>query len=179
MILCLTMVPLAGCAASPGTQALQDENATLREENASLKAEYQNLQTEHTALLEENARLKGELETGQVGMPETDTEEAYAKLEKECAAIEAELAEIRRACPPKHFANLQDLRKWVDKRTPEITQLGIKAHLELQEMALADGYIWSVSRDATHGIASYCRAGDIVYFVDIEHVNIQRVAYFD
>ena len=175
VVLCLAMVPLLGCGANSELQALQDKNAALLEENTRLKAEYESLQTEHTALMKENARLKAELE--QLPAALTQIEEAYATLEKEYAAIEVQLTEMKKVCPPKHFANLTELKNWLDKRLPELSHYGPDGNWELQALAFDDGYIWSVSSGPPNPTTSYCVAGHRVYWVHLDGF-IEFVDYY-
>jgi len=98
----------------------------------------------------------------------TDTEAELASIEVELADTEEELAQIEEVYPPRHFDTYTEFVDWVDEHTPVAYTVYtiFEGNLDLQEEALADGYIWSVytEPDGTE-IISVAVAGDSVYYV--------------
>ena len=115
----------------------QSEYDVLQAEYDALQAEYESLQATYDAL---NA----------------DHEDASQ-----------ELAEIREVYPPRYFNNYNELEDWVDEQTPiSYTPYNLfDKHLELQENALAEGYIWSVELSREGIVMSHVVAGDSAYGV--------------
>jgi len=90
-----------------------------------LQADCDELQQEITALQNENGSLTAEVES-----------------------LTSEIVELNSKYPPRHFNSYDELREWVDSHCPvryDDYTIGFNQHLELQQAALADGYIWSVS----------------------------------
>ena len=145
VVLCLLIISLTGCVSKSEYEALQADYQVLQDENTTLKAELQAAQSDLT-------NLRGD----------------YDALNTDYQAASEELAKIKKVYPPKYFDSYDKLKDWVDEHCP-ITYGPynlFKKHLELQEKALADGYIWSVytKPDGT-GIISCVVAGDSVYYV--------------
>jgi len=139
VVLCLAIVLLAGCGVSQADyDALQAENADLTTELAAAQSDLTSLQGDYNAL---NA---------------------------DYAATQNELAEIEAVYPPRYFNNDDELEDWAAEAVPEVGKyIDIwRQHLELQKMALADGYIWSVSFDRdTLAFISVVIADDSIYWV--------------
>lgn len=98
----------------------------------------------------------------------TSTEAELTSTEAELASTEAELTEIEEVFPPRHFETYDALEDWVDEHTPiAYTAYNLfDKNSDLQEEALADGYIWSVYTESDlTGIISVAVAGDSVYYV--------------
>ena len=83
-------------------------------------------------------------------------------------AASEEIAEIKAVYPPRYFSDYNEFEDWVDEHCP-ITYGAhniFSKHLELQEKALADGYVWSVYTESEgKGIISCVVAGDSIYWV--------------
>jgi len=167
MVLCLAMIPLTGCE-----QIIQSAGGVVKSEFDALQAEHEALQTEHATLVDENTSLKGEIETAEADLADLRAE--YDSLKAEYEALQSfreelvtELNEIKRVYPPRYFNDRYELEDWVAEAVPEVGKyIDIwRQHLELQKMALADGYIWSVSLDRDAKFISVVIAGDSVYWV--------------
>ena len=75
-----------------------------------------------------------------------DTGTELADIEAELADTGAELAQIKEVYPPRHFDSYNELKEWVNEHTPfeyKVSNLA-ERNLELQQRALADGYVWGV-----------------------------------
>ena len=102
----------------------------------------------------------------------SDIKAELAYTEAELASTEAELTAIEEVYPPRHFDTYNELEDWVNKHTPfeyEVFDLAEK-NLELQEQALADGYIWSVELlrfedTGYHFSVGEAVAGDSFYYI--------------
>lgn len=157
VVLCLAMIPLAGCISKSKYEALQAEQATLLEENTSLKVELEGVQSDlvgvRSDLVETQANLAG---------VQADCDELNTKYE----AVGAELAEIKEVYPPTYFDNYNELDSWASEHCRLAQGADIfRQHLDLQKMALADGYIWSVELSREGQVMSHVVAGDSVYWV--------------
>jgi len=103
-----------------------------------LQADCDELQQEITALQNENGSLTTEVES-----------------------LTSEIVELNSKYPPRHFNSYDELREWVDSHCPvryDDYTMGFSQYLELQQAALADGYIWSVSivpRDVYSSLGGY------------------------
>ena len=157
---CLTMVPLAGCI------------GVSQSEYEALQTEYEALQAEQASLVAENTSVKGQLEEAQSDLASVQADydalqADYDTLNADYEAANRELAEIKEVYPPRYFNNDDELEDWVTEAAPEVGKyIDIwRQHLELQKMALADGYIWSVSLDRDAKFISVVIAGDSVYWV--------------
>jgi len=95
----------------------------------------------------------------------------YDELNANYATVDAELAKIKEVYPTRYFNNYNELKDWVDKYCPIAYSPynSLEKHLDLQQRALADGYIWSVyiEPDAV-GIISCVVAGDSLYYVGLD-----------
>lgn len=147
VVLCLAMVSLAGCGVPQSEyEALQGENATLVEENTSLKAELVGVQSD------------------------------LAKAQADYEAASNELAEIKEVYPPGDFSSRRELEDWLlsndvsEKPITTTAEGWIGRALEVQEDALADGYLVSVDYDGPDEEGNYsvfCTTvinGDIWYW---------------
>jgi hypothetical protein len=156
VILCLAIVPLlGGCVPKSEYEALQAEHAALVQENTSLKAELVGVQSDLTS-------LQGD----------------YDALNTDYQAASEELADIKEVYPPTYFDNYNELDSWVSEHCRLAQGAGtFRQHLDLQKMALADGYIWSVEYDRdSRYIISVVIAGDSVYWVWLDGL-IEWIAY--
>ena len=104
------------------------------------KSEYEALQAEYAALREEIESLK------------TD----YDELNANCAAVEMELAEIKKVYPPRYFSSVMGLQDWLaeddisERHSADMVVWYANAR-ELQKRALEDGYIIYVNYDYEEG----------------------------
>ena len=116
---------------------MNTENASLNTENASLETELEGAQSDLADLQADYANLNA----------------AYNESSADYEAVSNELAEIKGVYPPRDFSSLQELQDWLysnDVSERPITTTADRWYsraLELQEAALADGYLVSVDVD--------------------------------
>jgi outer membrane murein-binding lipoprotein Lpp len=154
VVLCLAMVLLAGCGVS-------------KSDYDALQAEKANLETELAAAQSDLSSLQGD----------------YDALDANYQAASNELADLNAVYPPKEFASRSELEDWLQEN--EVSEESVTMYtedwygraLELQEDALADGYIVSVDSDYDAGTYYvWCTTvinGDI-YFWDPETDDVYR-----
>jgi outer membrane murein-binding lipoprotein Lpp len=141
VVLCLAIALLVGCGVS--------------------QSEYEALQADYQA-------SQAELQTAQSDLASLQAD--YDALNTDYQAASAELAQIQEVYPPKHFATYDELEEWVEEHHSLAQGTGVhEQHLDLQQMALADGYIWSVAHCyfggddfGVHGVAL---TEDSIYWV--------------
>jgi len=141
VVLCLAMVPLAGCVAKSEYEALQADYDALNADNDALQADYDELYTNY-------------------------------------AAVEAELADIQQVYPPRDFATRQALVEWRNTAGIFDTPNPLDDCRSLQQIALQDGYIVSISvglEELTYG----CRAiaGDSIYQILPWELSVAWIDY--
>ena len=138
-VLCLAIISLTGCGVP-------------QSEYEALQADYQALQAELDGVQSDLASLQAD----------------YDALSADYQTANQELDELKEVYPPRYFTDYNELEDWVDEHCPIIySPYNIfKKHMELQEKALADGYVLSVftEYDMT-GITSCVVAGDSVYYI--------------
>ncbi len=166
------LVLLAGCVSKSEYETLQAEHTTLIAEKQSLETEKasliedkQSLENERDKLATEKATLVKEKESLETKYDELN--ENYKTLQNEQVALvseheslqadykatNSELAEIKGVYPPRDFSSLRELEDWLlanDVSAKPVTSTAgawIGRALEVQEDALADGYIVSVDYD--------------------------------
>ena len=154
VVLCLAILLLAGCGVS--------------------KAEYE-------ALLAEKANLETELAAAQSELASLQAD--YDALSADYAAAQNELADLNAVYPPKDFSSLNELEDWLQENDVSEKPVTMYAEgwygraLEVQEDALADGYVVSVDYDYDAGTYYiYCTTiinGDIYYW-DPETDDVSR-----
>ena len=158
-VLCVSMVLLTGCVP---------------------RSAYDELQAEHTALVEENSNLQAEIEKVQSDL--TDLQAAYDALVAEHEAINEELAEIKKVYPLRNFDSVEELIEWRESvGVLDFTAL-YQGCQKLQELALNDGYIVSVStywhqQDQIWYTCCLAVAGDSLYSFypdNVEFIKKQR-----
>ena len=165
-ILCLAVVLLAGCVSKSEYEALQTDYEGLQSENAVLVQE-------KTGLIQENTSLKAELDKARSDLTRVKADHDklksdYDKLNSDYETANNELAEIKQVYPPRYFNDRSELEDWVGEAAHEVTEYSDiwRQHLELQKLALADGYIWSVALNRDNGEYISCViAGDSIYWV--------------
>jgi len=158
---CLSMIPLAGCM------------GVSQSKYEALQAEYEALEAEHATLVDENTGLKGQLELVQSNLTnlQADYEAVQSdltNLQTDYEAANEELAAIKEVYPPRNFNSRTELVEWREG-------VGILDYTDiyrgcekLQEIALSDGYILSVSTfydyyDEIWYTACLATAGDSIY----------------
>ena len=83
-----------------------------------------------------------------------------------------------RAPSPRYFESYNELEDWVEDHTPIAYSAYnlFDKNLELQEQALADGYIWSAFYDYDATVIGEAVAGDSIYWIWLDG-EIQWIAY--
>ena len=102
----------------------------------------------------------------------------YPALEADLSAADAEYEELTARLggletlfPPRNFTDADELLGWLEEAVPLIPDgNSLQRHLDLQKMALADGYTWSIWVDVSNPnltyVGSHVVAGDTIYLVD-------------
>lgn len=163
VVLLLTVTALTGCVSKSEYEALQADYATLLQENNSLEADVERTQSDLANLQADYNTMKAD----------------YDELNANYGAVSAELAEIKEVYPPRYFKDYDELQNWLDKAIPEIETYKTewKQHLDLQELALLDGYIWSVGLEFRTYPISYVVAGNSIYQVSLPSGDIQWIEW--
>ncbi|MEN8615116.1 hypothetical protein ABFB09_07530 [Dehalogenimonas sp. THU2] len=91
--------------------------------------------------------------------------------ENENTELRSQLSDLEDLYPPRHFASREALLAWLAVAVPGLPEgNSLQRHLDLQELALAQGYIWSIWVDVSQPdityVGSHVVAGDTVYLVD-------------
>jgi len=140
VVLCLAVVLLAGCGVS--------------------KSEYEALQNENATLTSDLASLQAD----------------YDALNADYQAASSELADIKAVYPPRDFSSVRELEDWLlsndvsEKPVTLTAEAWYGRALEVQEDALAGGYVVSVDYDYTSETGKYLVVcvtiinGDIYYW---------------
>lgn len=81
------------------------------------------------------------------------------------------ITELETLFPPRNFNDTDELVGWLESAVPQIPEgNSLQRHLDLQKMALADGYTWSIWVDVSNPeltyVGSHVVAGDTIYLVD-------------
>jgi hypothetical protein len=97
------------------------------------------------------------------------TELTAASADKE--ALASQLAELEGVFPPRNFTDTDELLAWLETTVPALPEgNSLQRHLDLQKLALAEGYIWSIWVDVSNPeltyVGSHVVAGDTIYLVD-------------
>ena len=175
--LLLTVTALTGCVSKSEYEALQADYATLLQENNSLEADVERTQSDLANLQADYDALNADYNTMKADYDELNAN--YDALNVNYGAVSAELAEIKEVYPPRYFKDYDELQDWLDKALPEIdtykTQL--KQHLDLQKLALRDGYIWSVGYELRIHPIGCVVAGNSVYQVSLPNGNIVWIGW--
>ena len=184
VVLLLTVTAFTGCVSKSEYEALQANGATLLQENNSLEADVARTQSDLANLQADYDALNADYDTMKADYDELnadyDTMNAdYDGLNADYGAVSAELAEIKEVYPPRYFKDYDELQDWLDKALPEIDtdKTEEKQHLDLQELALLDGYIWSVYWELRRLPVSCVIVGDSVYRVSISTGDITWIAW--
>jgi cell division protein FtsL len=158
-VLCVILILLAGCGISKSDyEALQAQKTALEAEKQTLQNNYNTLQTENNALKDQKTSLEAEKQTLQDNYDKLIGEQKTLQTEKDTLqtnynAVNKELTEIKKVYPPRDFSSLSELRNWllandVSKQPVATTAENLYSKaLEIQEDALADGYVVSVDLD--------------------------------
>jgi hypothetical protein len=141
-------------------------------------------QSEVKQLQTKNNSLQSDLATAQSNLADFDSVKSTLDITKSA------LTEIEKVYPPRYFNDRNELEGWLGKTIPKIdkSQSIWNQQLQLQKLALADGYIWSVDfnyvltthppigSDLGYTSISCVVAGDSVYWVWTDG-NIEWVGY--
>ncbi len=142
-VFCLAIVLLAGCGVPQADyDALQADYNALNADNDALQADYNALNADNDAL-------------------QADYDALYTNY----VAVEAELADIQQVYPPRDFESRQELVDWRNGAGIFDTINPTDDCRSLQQVALRDGYIVSVSTGLELDSPVGCRAiaGDSFY----------------
>lgn len=191
MIFIILALGLTGCLgrASGNIQKTYEEwNAELQSDLESLQKAYDNLKSSYQTSEEENSGLKiakeslqssynklsssfNELRDGYDSLKSEylQTTGKYSALQGEYDTLNEELAAMKEKFPPKDFTSYGELVEWASFHAKDVSQQGsmYERHLQLQKMALADGYLWNVSYDPEIGVISCVTAGNSIYHVAV------------
>ena len=144
-----------------------------RNNSQSLQLQLAASQSEAKQLQTKCNSLQSDLATAQSSLVD------FKAVQHTLDVTKSALAEIQKVYPPRYFSNRSELEEWLGKTTPKIdkSQSIWDQHLQLQKLALADGYIWSVDfgyiltphppvgYDRDYTFISCVVAGDSVYWV--------------
>lgn len=133
---------------------------------AASQSEAKQLQTKYNS-------LQSDLATAQSNLVDFESVKSTLDVTKNA------LTEIQKVYPPRYFSSRNELEEWLGRTIPKIdkSQSIWNQHLQLQKLALADGYIWSVDfnyvltmhppvgSDLGYTSISCVVAGDSVYWV--------------
>ncbi len=159
MAVILASLLLVGCGVSKSDyNELLSQKTTLETEKQTLQSQYDSLQAEKDTLAAEKDDL--EADYGQLSADYSTLQADFQALAGEKDAVQAqyaavndELAAIREVYPPRDFSSLLELEDWLlandvsDKPVTSTAEAWIGRALEVQEDALADGYVVSVDYD--------------------------------
>ncbi len=167
VVLLLTVTAFTGCVSKSEYEALQANGATLLQENNSLEADVARTQSDLANLQADYDALNADYDTMKADYDALNTD--YDGLNVNYGSVSEELAEIKEVYPPRYFKDYDELQNWLDKALPEIDtdKTEEKQHLDLQELALLDGYIWSVYWELRRYPVGCVIAGDSVYRITI------------
>ena len=184
VVLLLTVVALPGCVSKSEYEALQTDYATLQQENNSLEAEVERTQSDLTSAQADYSALKADYDGLNANYDELNANydelnANYDELNANYGAVSEELTEIKEVYPPRYFKDYDELEDWLDEALPKIdtSETKWKQHLDLQKLALRDGYIWSVGYELrTHPFSSVV-AGNSIYQVSIPSGDIKWIGW--
>lgn len=149
-------------------EVLAESNDNLMLDNAMVEQELVALQATHNTLTIQYNELEIDRDMLVVGRDALETKKVELVAYKN--TLLTELAGIKRVFPPRHFYGYSELEGWVLVHCNFLQGSNLYLeHLKYQELALADGYIWSVyyqvvDEDTTR-VGSVAIAGDDVYWV--------------
>ncbi len=155
-------------------QAQQDQFDTLQTTKEALEVENQSLEADYGQLTTAYNTLEGNFQTMQ---------EMRDAIEAQLLAVSDQLAALQAVYPPRDFTSLRELEDWLlandvsDKPITSTAEAWIGRALEVQEDALADGYVVSVDYDGpdANGLYSvFCTTviNGNIYFWDPETDNV-------
>ena len=184
---------------------LQAEKTSLKTEKESLESDYSKLSTQCEGLQAEKTALMAEKESLKADYSQLKTEneavtEELLKTRKSYNDIYQELSALQVACPPKYFSTSQELKSWIQSNAISDTPIhyflltsyeAYQRCLEIQEIALRDGYIISVSLESGpipednpnyYGTSRsvYCQAetGDGIYWWLPDRDEIELIEFY-
>jgi outer membrane murein-binding lipoprotein Lpp len=189
-IVVLTLVLFTGCGVAQSdydalqTQktALETEKQTLQNENKALKSERDAAEAEAQTLKADNDKLNADYSALQSELSALQDEKD--SLSSDYNIVNNELTEIKKVYPPRDFTSRRELEEWLYandvSEKPAVTgaEAWIGRALEIQEDALADGYVISVDYDynsETETYSIFCTTvidGNIWYwYPDIDDIS--------
>jgi outer membrane murein-binding lipoprotein Lpp len=138
--------------------ALEAENKTLQSQYDSLQNEKEALEAEKDTLEAENQILEADYEqlSTNYNTLEADFETLQSEknsLQAQYATVSNDLTEIQQVYPPRNFSSRRELEDWLlandvsEKPVTPDVEAWIGRALEVQEDALADGYVVSMDYD--------------------------------
>jgi predicted nuclease with TOPRIM domain len=159
----LCVIPLSGCFSQLELEVLQAELDELAEDNSRLEAD----------LGEANANLSS------LQADYDELSDRYDELNEDYESLESELSQVEECQSPRDFSSLSELRDWVESNdvsekpiTDYVEDWFVRA-LEVQEDAIADGYVVSADYDVDEegsivGVWCTAIAGGRLFFWDPE-----------
>lgn len=124
----------------------------LEDEKDALQSDYNTLQQQYSTLSTQNIALNGQLDQAQLDID---------ALQANYDATSQELADIQAVYPPREFSSISELDSWLAQNgiseltdTASVEEWYAKA-LQLQQDALADGFLISVDIDYDPTTDSY------------------------
>ena len=114
------------------------------------------------------------------GVPQEDHDTVVAERDAalvQVSSLESDLAAIREVHPPRHFNSATELREWLatndisEMPVTEVATVLVDKTLQLQEAALADGYIISLDIDEDPDffyVNALALIGGLIWIVDVE-----------
>lgn len=151
---------------------LQDTQNTLASTQSELKTTSDNLTTTENYL----DKTQIQLETAQSQL--TTAQSALTTTQNNLDSVSQQLTDlqtdIQKVYPPKYFDSYTALRNWVDNTLPKLDR-GASAWnqaKQLQQLALSDGYIWSLGLATDRTFVATVIAGDRVYWVSTNGIII-------
>jgi len=134
-------------------------------------AKLTDIQAELDDTMVELTKTQAELDDTKVELTDTqaelrNTRNDLTSTTANLTTISTELNQLKEVYPPRHFANLSELRGWVREHTPVTNESYdlYEKQLKLQEEAFTDGFIWSVYWGAGGRTMGVVRAGDGIYY---------------
>lgn len=144
----VVLIGLTGCVSKTDYDTLLARHGQLESDNNQLESDHGQLESEHNELVKQYDDLTEQHDTK---VADYDTlSGAHDELKNSLAAVEQELAGIKKVYPLRDFTSVTELYDWIDKHEqPEGAYLegDFRAGLKVQEAGLADGYLISVMYD--------------------------------
>lgn len=179
-------------------QNLSQEHQKLQSDYDGLTAKYSSLKDENTSLTAENNKATADLNSAQQQL--SDAAKQTTALQDELSALQTkyyglqsdlqskndQITQLKAVSPPKNFASKDALTTWLAANTVSGYNTNdpvavYQAAYELQQKALADGYVINV--DVSHyGTTTiyfniYCTAeiASTLYYWDVRYSNVDTI----